>query len=151
MPRFSHTDLVSELVELCNTLLSDVRQQLDFYRFSVYKHETAALISGKVQQLRLIVELLGDDLAMEPFRDHDAVVDATNGNNALGECSFSGRTSRLMTALTACLSDMPTRVQAQHRAHEQERTFMNSVQARRCELSQMCPHGSRQWSFFQSV
>ena len=51
MSRLRHLDILVELIELCHERMSEVRQQLIYYRASVYKQETSTQIAGKVEQL----------------------------------------------------------------------------------------------------
>ena len=56
-----YSDLVLELVELCRDIRSDLTSTLAYYRASAYKRELADKIKVKVDHLRAVFQILGDD------------------------------------------------------------------------------------------
>ena len=78
MPRLQLRDILSELIELYREVIQDVRLQLNYYRVSVYKHETAAIIKDKIAQLHFITKLVAIDSLLESFEDYQATL--SNGN-----------------------------------------------------------------------
>src|SRR4051812_38081649 len=103
MARFSPLDIVIEIVELSRDLMADIRNSLTYYRASVYKHETSALIKKQIEELRLISSLIGDDSIHEVFQDFEAVKNIDFNSMNQGECSFSMRTTTLVKSLEDCL------------------------------------------------
>lgn len=149
MSRFGHADILLELVDLCREISGEIDHQLNYYRASVYKQETATVIKKKIEHLRLVSNLIGDDHLSEIFHDHDAVVAAGALNYIPGECSFSART-------TGLLKNMLDHLDALTRLHGNSHTrvptpLAKKVQQHRSQLLSLCRHGSRQWSFFQTV
>jgi len=149
MPRIAALDILIELSELCHDITGDIQQQLNYYRASVYKNETAGTIKNRVEQLRLVSMLINDDGLLEAFRDHDALVDA--GPNACipGECSLSTRTLKLTHTLDLQLRHLQK--QAEHRNTLSNLPLTQNVHKHRQALLSLCRHGSRQWSFFQAL
>ncbi len=92
-------DVIIELGELCRDLISEARYQLNYYRASVYKNETARHITNRVEKLRLVARLMHDEVLLEAFRDHDAERELGLAACAPGECSFSTRTGRLFKTI----------------------------------------------------
>ncbi len=148
MPRLRHADILIELSELCHEIMNDIRQQLVYYRASVYKDETSRMIKQKIDQLRLVVGLFCDDILKEPFRDHDAMAEAGVMNYIPGECSFSTRVTCLLAALQEPLSEFS---RPSVTRFDENQKFTLNVQKYRTELLSICRHGSRQWTFFRSM
>ena len=150
MARFAHLDIVSELVELCQETLGDIRQQLCYYRASVYKNETASQINQQIALLETVAQLLADDLFSECFSDFQAIEVNGNSRTVQGECSFSTRVSHLLVSLDSQLvevADRASRQQGQINPME----LAKNVQNHRKELLGLCRQGSRQWSFFEAI
>ena len=144
MSRLRQSDIVCELVELCHEFMAEIRQQLLYYRASVYKDETAGTINRKVEQLSTIATLLGDDLVQEPLRDYEAMKNAGVADYVPGECSFSRR----LTTLLGGLSEQLDRV-GQRQSCDKDLT--TTIQKQKNQIAAMCRHGSRQWAFFRSL
>lgn len=150
MARFGHLDILMELVELCHEVADDIKQQLAYYRASVYKHETAAQIRERVAHLQTVARLINDDQILECFADYQAV--QANGNVAPipGECTFSARIGCLVNAVETQLRSVAERASKKH-GHTNPTELAKNVQQHRRELLGLCRHGSRQWSFFQTI
>lgn len=149
MARFGHVDIISELVELCQETMGDIKQQLSYYRASVYKHETATQINQRIQLLMTVSTLINDDPLNECFHDFQAIEINGNSRAIPGECSFSSRVGHLMSSLEVQLKDIVDRVSRQH-GNINPMELAKNVQKHRRELLGLCRHGSRQWSFFQT-
>lgn len=150
MSRFGHTDILLELVDLCREIAGEIEQQLTYYRASVYKNETATIVKKKVEHLRLVTQLIGHDMLTEVFSDHDAVAAAGALHYVPGECSFSARTTCLTQSMMQqldCLAQAATNTHA----NGAPTALAHNVQKHRSQLLSLCRHGSRQWSFFQTV
>ena len=50
MSRYDRRDIMMELIELSRDLKTEIMQQLNYYRASVYKNETAAVVERKIEQ-----------------------------------------------------------------------------------------------------
>lgn len=150
MSRFSHTDIVIELSELCKDLVGEIRQQLNYYRASVYKDETSRHITYRVEKLRMITNLMRAEPLLEAFRDHDA--EKASGHYAYvpGECSFSARTTRLLSTIEEACSDLIYQASCRN-VHGVPKSLTRNVQKHRQELLKICRQGTRQWAFFQSL
>ncbi len=150
MSRFYQLDIVIELSELCQDLMREIRQQLNYYRASVYKSETARHINYRVEKLRMVAKLMRDEVFIEAFRDFDAMKELGASACVAGECSFSTRTSRLLQAFDKRCEFIVQ--QANNRNTEFiSSTLMKDVQRHRRELLSMCRQGTRHWVFFQSM
>jgi len=148
MARYNQADIVIELIELARDVVAELRQQLVYYRASVYKDETANQVRGKVEQLRMVSELIGNDVLHEAFRDHDAMKAAGGMNTAPGECSFYIRTMNLITNLESPLAGFAQNGQS---ADADAQAFALNLKKHQHTLLALCRYGSRQWSFFQAI
>jgi hypothetical protein len=151
MSRFRHTDIIVELIDLCQERMTEIRQQLVYYRASVYKGETAAQIGDTVTQLRLVATLLGDEMLAEAFIDYDAMAKAGVMSVAPGECSFSMRITTLLFALEGQLLRLERQGTPRAPANDVDLQLAQAVRERRHELLALCRQGTRQWAFFESV
>lgn len=150
MSRFRHMDIIVEMIELCHERMDEMRQQLVYHRASVYKGETAAVITGQVEALRLLVALLKDDGLAEAFHDFDALARCILAP-VPGECSFAARVTSLMGALQGGLDRVARQVLSHAVPLEGETEFAQSVRDHRVQLLALCRQGSRQWAFFHTL
>ena len=123
-----HQDILLELMELTHHRIDAVRCQLVYYRASVYKDETAQVIHAKVAELRVLVQLFGNDAIIEAFTDYDAMATQGDAKQQPWECSL---TTRMLTTDLEALAE--------------------TVRSQRAALLALCTPNSRQWTFFQSV
>ncbi|SMF21688.1 hypothetical protein [Pseudobacteriovorax antillogorgiicola] len=146
MARFDNFDIAQELVELCRDIQSDIFQQLNYYRASVYKSETAAIIDHKLSQLKLVVELLGCEETLDHFLDFEA--SRGNGNIALapGECLLTWRITDLFKSLEHAYISL-----SDSKASFRNPDFAFNIQKNRRKLAALCPQGSRKRSFFETL
>ena len=151
MSRLRLADILCELVELGQERVQEVRQQLVYYRASVYKQETANLIDGRIDSLRLLSDLTSDDTLAESFRDYDAMRAEGAMAAAPGECSFSKRVTVLLAEVGDRLLEMHAECTTRSATPEGEATFADNVRKYRHQLLALCRHGSRHWTFFQSL
>lgn len=148
MSRLRHADILLELIDLVDEVMADVRQQLLYYRASVYKDETAGNVRRKVDQLRLIATVTGDVQFHEILHDYDAMNVEMAQQIAPGECSFSTRVTTLLGALHQHMNSLRQNILHERSVPSQ---LTSAVHQHRRELLAICRHGSRQWSLFQSM
>lgn len=155
MSRFRHTDILVELIELCHERMNEIRTQLSYYRASVYKGETATQIEERMEHLRLIAGLFGDETLADAFTDCDAVkaasVNSPGFDYVPGECSFSKRVSMLLKTLDENLERLHQGTFARESQKELQTAFTDAVKAQKTQLLAICRAGSRQWSFFSAL
>jgi hypothetical protein len=150
MSRLRHVDIFIEMLELGHDIMNEIRQQLIYYRASVYKDEMARQIAAKVEQLQLLGELLGDEPTKEALTDYEALRAEGAMNCIPGECSFSKRVTLLLGGLDHAFKGLQGRLTTVA-APEQEKEFANVVRQHRNQLLALCRHGSRQWAFFTAL
>lgn len=155
MSRFRPSDILLELIDLSGERMDELRQQLVYYRASVYKDETSSQIHEKIEQLRLICGFLGDDTIQESFKDYEVMATLGVMNYVPGECSFSRRVTTLLANLGDALMKLGKKVASRDVAPTNEVTVTDdlakAVREHRNALLALCRHGSRQWTFFQSL
>ncbi|HYX33057.1 MAG TPA: hypothetical protein VE954_08065 [Oligoflexus sp.] len=149
MSRYDRRDIMMELIELSRDIKTEIMQQLNYYRASVYKSETALLVENRIQELQLVADLIGDDELQDVFRDYEAL----KRNGLLlatpGECLLSLRTMNLLQATDRIFADLISR----HAASSPQDTlqFSRHIQKHRRQLLSLCRQGSRQWTFFSTL
>jgi hypothetical protein len=152
MPRNRNLDIIIEMVELIDALIKEVRQDLGYFRVSVYKNETATLMGEKIEKLRFVAALFPEPALIEPFHDYDAEVKNALANYIPGECSYTARTTRLLNGLEeqiARLRISAGKTKIDPTQGEQGLTI--KIRQCRTELMSICRHGSRHWTFFQGL
>lgn len=150
MSRFRHTDILLEMIELCQERMTEVRQQLGYYRASVYKAEMAGQISSNIGQLRTVAEIFGDVMVQESFKDYEAMASMGIASYMPGECSLSQRVTSLLASLETQLSRLSVQIAARSLPLT-EQALASAVAKHRNQLLALCRQGSRQWAFFQSL
>lgn len=145
-------DLMVELIELCQNIVSELRQELAYFRASVYKNEAATRIRERMDSLRLMCEMLGSDSLLEGFRDYDAELKNAHKNIYPGECSFSARVTRLITTLEPELNQILKNSANNAQIREQAPSlFRERLNHNKNRILANCQPGSRSWHFFQLV
>jgi hypothetical protein len=142
MPRIRHSDLVLELAELCNDLVKDLRQRLGYYRVSAYKTDAAQQVNARVDQLRAVFQVLGDDVLNEAMADHDALLVQGAQHLTAGECTLTLRVSVLIRQMEPALAALVRRSHQQVNSPLREDT-LKVLQRHRQTLMKVCPEGSR--------
>ncbi len=139
----AQTDIVFELLGLCETLLINIEQQLLYYRASVYKDETARSVDVEITRLQSVLAMFNSEALLEPLADYHAL-QTHQLKLSPGECSFSRRVAHLVVT---------TRQQLRlYRPASQPKVdFNRQIQQNRQQLLALCRQGTRQWSFFQSL
>ncbi len=151
MSRLRHTDILVELIELCQEHMVQLRHQLGYYRASVYKGEAKTDIETSVLELRTIARLFDDEEAREAFRDFDAMSEKGALTLVPGECLLSLRVGRLLAQLDGCVGQLHRTAYVRTADQSLEIEFTNTVKEHRDALLAMCRQGSRHWAFFQAL
>lgn len=151
MSKVCHLDVLAELHELCQDIVQGIRNELRYYRASVYKDESAKNINRRLDQLRFIVDVIDDEMVREPFQDFEAEAKASINFYVPGECPFFGRVTRLLGNLEEQLSLMEESVAHSRNSLHNDSNLTRAVKKHRRQLLGMCRQGSRPWCFFQSV
>lgn len=146
MSRISHADILVELVDFCQEVCSNIKQQLNYYNASVYKHETANNIKKKIDHLQRIMTQMNDDLLMEPFKDYEATI--LNGNVATvpGECLFSTRVYTLVNNIEKIMDELSQTINNQGQlAHKTN--ISNNIQKNKRHIQALCRRQTLPWGF----
>ncbi len=149
MSRYDYSDIMMELIELCRELKSDILQQLNYYRASVYKTETGKVIERKIEQMRIVANLIGAELLTDAFHDYEEMKKSGPLLVAPGECVLSVRVMNLLQACEKIFEDLT--LDRQQRQGGDRQQFARNVQKHRRELLSMCRQGTRQWAFFNGL
>ena len=151
MARINFIDVLSELVELSTEIMREIRHQLFYYNASVYKNDLAYNIKRKVENLRLVIYLMGQEELREYFLDHDAMLENGCFQAAPGECAFHARTNLLIIGLDAAVKDFDATLKSKYRARFDTTEFSQLLKRHRRDLLAICKNGSRHKAFFQMI
>ncbi|MDA9951085.1 hypothetical protein N9D31_00795 [Oligoflexaceae bacterium] len=151
MARVNYHDVLHEMIELSTEVMREIRHQLFYYNASVYKNDLAYNIKRKVENLRLVIELSGQDELIEFFRDHDAMLNSGHFQEAPGECAFAARTTILVSGLDAAIKEFDALLKSKNRVRVDTRDLSKKLYRHRRDLIAICKHGSRHRAFFQSI
>jgi hypothetical protein len=140
-----HQDILLELVELCQETIAEVRQQLVYYRASVYKQETSVNLNTKIDHLRLLASFFADDQIDEVLRDYEAMAANPIAYYVPGECSLAQRVTSLLQGLERQLAGAAMKQQ------QITQDLSQTLKRHRSQLLALCKHGSRQYNLFQNL
>ena len=149
MPFCTHEMVATELVGLCREIGVELRQELVYYRASVYKEEAAAAIHLKIGKLRGICELFCEEHLLEPFSDFAAKGQSGQKMPRYGECFFSTRVVALIDDLYIGLEGYLASLREGKKDSVTDLT--EGVAGQRNTILSLCQHGSRYWDFFTSL
>lgn len=149
MARFRYSDLVLELAELSKDIKDDLQQRLRYYRASAYKMDAAKRINERVDQLRAIFDILGEEELAEAMADHDAIMEHGAQMLAAGECSVTARIGVLIAGMEPALISLVRKY-----GHSQSQVRLETLQAlhrHRSTLMTVCREGSRSWEILRAL
>ncbi len=102
MKTYRSIETVYELIDLASEIILNIKQQLAYYKVSVYKNEEASKINDNVEELRQIVDVIQDDRMQEAFMDYEATAEHYEINPS-GESCFYVRTLKLVSVMDEIL------------------------------------------------
>ena len=149
MSKYRICDVMVELAELGTELLQEIRQELQYHRVSSYKHETAKRINDRIERLKVLAKVLGDDLLDESLADFDAMAESAGLYAAPGECTLTTRCSHLLTEAEQILREFQRR--ATQRRGVISDDLLKTIQTHRRVLIAVCRQGSRSWDLLKNI
>jgi hypothetical protein len=147
--RVRQSDLIVELAEICREIGADLVQRMGYYRASAYKSEAARQINMRVDQLRAIFQVLGDEDLSEAMADHDAILDQGAQMLAAGECTLTARITILMNQLEPALGSLVRRYNNQEAPLKDD--TIKILLRHRNTLKAVCREGSRSWEILRGL
>ncbi len=99
------TNIAQEFLEVITDFVADLKQQLSYYRASVYKAEAVHLIEGRINDIYPIMQLVNVEEFLDTLADYQALKDAAMRGDfsgmvlSPGDCSVSFRVSKLISQL----------------------------------------------------
>lgn len=149
MSKYRICDVMVELAELGTELLQEIRQELQYHRASVYKNETSKRINDRVDRLKVLAKVLGDDLLDESLADFDAMAASAGLYAAPGECTLTTRCSHLLGDAEQILREFQRR--ATQRRGVISDDLLKTIQTHRRALIAVCRQGSRSWDLLKNI
>ncbi|MBP9706726.1 MAG: hypothetical protein KBD78_03725 [Oligoflexales bacterium] len=149
MGQFQSYDVMLEVFDLCHETLNDIQHQLLYYQASVYKDETANIISQKINQLQVFADVLYSGDLQEVLLDFAAMSSLSLDGNSAINCSFSVRVAHLLRYFRQALVDIETKHSATYL--QENKKFRSIVKNKQSQILAVCRHGSRQWNFFRNL
>ncbi|MFK7873423.1 MAG: hypothetical protein AB8C84_09725 [Oligoflexales bacterium] len=139
------SDTIRELASLAHEIALDIRQHLNYYRASVYKHEAASLIREKIDSLRSLVDLIPDEAIHEPLRDYDSEQQSSTQLTP-GETLFTMQVSRLLNSLEQQLQ------YAMEKSQDSAQNInLDILIKEKIKILSLCRQGSHPWQFFKNL
>lgn len=149
MSKYRMSDVMVELSELGSELLHEIRQELQYHRVSVYKHETAKRINERVGRLKVLAQVLNDELLNEALADFDAMAESAGLYAAPGECTLTTRCGHLLNEAEQILREFQRR--ASQRRGMVSNELLKTIQTHRRALIAVCRQGSRSWELLKNI
>jgi hypothetical protein len=142
-------DVIVEMSDLASDILDDIRQQMAYYKASAYKTEAIANIQRRVDNLAFISRILKDENLAECVSDYRAAEQHVR-TPVPGECSVSVRVMRLLLDATQVIECLRASAR-EASATSQSKQIITTITRHRRDLLAMSRHGSRSWTFLQSL
>jgi hypothetical protein len=149
MSGYKTADILWELAEFANELLHESRQILNYHRASVYKDESSIALQKNSSQIRVIFNILGDDMLQEIFSDIDVFTLAEVQKGPPGESLLTLRLGHLIREGLPAIEMFQKRIIKDRRSLDQNR--IDALIERRRELLSVCKQGSRSWELLKSI
>jgi len=162
MSRMRFGDVIVEMSDLASEILDDIRQQMAYYNASAYKTEAVATIQRRVDNLAFISRILKDENLAECVNDYRAaeqharmprdICEHEDGPQPQvpGECSVSVRVMRLLFDASEVIESLRALARESSGSPE-SRQIITTITRHRRDLLAMSRHGSRSWTFLQSL
>lgn len=143
-------DMLVEMLDLCQQLISELRHQLSYFKASVYKHEAQESLNSKIQILGILVGIIGDEVAKELWDDFCSD-DLSANCSPPGECSFSLKLGILLGGLDDALKGFYHQINLKASALESQEKIVESIRINKGKILTVCRSGSKQYSIFQEI
>jgi hypothetical protein len=155
MSYFRQLDILVELIDLCQDIIADLRQKLSFYRASVYKIENHNQIRASVEDLAVVLKILGDkDLSQfwSSFHSHFKET-PPEGEQRLppGESHFSFQLGIFLCGIDQALSDYYHQITTKTDHGTEWLEMLDMIRFNRQTLLALCKNNSKQYHFLQSL
>lgn len=137
-------DVVSEVLDLCRDLISQLRGQLEYYRASVYKDEMLAQIDKRISELGFLLELLPFEESQEVWADYVAVCRHAAQFSSPGFCSYTQR-------VTQFLDQVEKAITAIYQHGMETEWDEQALKKNKNRLASLCLYGSQKWQFFYNL
>ena len=108
-------DILREYFLLCLESMDYVKNQLNYYRASAYKQETADLIQREIQLLKKISSMVSRQDLYEIILDFEAEAGPSGLHQAPGECHYSNRMLRFISRFTKELEQLMEKHEGDHK------------------------------------
>lgn len=99
-------DILHEYYLLCRESMDYIRSQLNYYRASAYKKETADLIQREIRILKKISSMFSRLELFEIILDFETESGSSNAHQPPGECMYSNRLIRFINRFSDALDQL---------------------------------------------
>ena len=147
MKTYRSIETVYELIDLASEIILNTKQQLAYYKVSVYKNEEASKINDNIEDLKQIVDVIQDDRMQEAFLDYQAMSEHYE-INPTGESCFYVRTLKLVNTMSEILENYTIPYLKEDR---QELNITNTLSLKKTKSSLMARYKRGVRSFFQDI
>ncbi len=151
MSRYRYSDILAELIELSSDICGGIRLQLNYYRATVYKADISNTIDRKIEALRVVASLSGEDGLKEPLADFDAMKENAHLHYVPGECSFAIRVTQLLKNTEEGLAELEDTISTEHYYRRHNFDFSKKIHRNKRKLASLCRRGTRQHVFFSTM
>ncbi len=149
MGRLQASDTIFELIEVCNEITGEIRQQLVYFKASVYKDEIAKVIEEKILSLRILSRLIVGKNLNDLFYDYDAKLSQSLVSSP-GECQLSVRVLCLLGNVENELKRANKRFLEKGWDYSNEE-FIEYFSSYRQQILNCCIPGSHCWNLVQTL
>ena len=147
MKTYRSIETVYELIDLASEIILNTKQQLAYYKVSVYKNEEASKINDNIEDLKQIVDVIQDDRMQEAFLDYQAMGQHYE-INPTGESCFYVRTLKLVNTMSEILENYTI---PYLKEDKKELNIANTLFFKKTKPSLMARYKRGPKSFFQDI
>lgn len=140
-------EVLFQIFDICEEILNDIRDHLNYLNISVYKVETIDKINEHIEQLRVLMESIPGAGAVEVFLDFEA--EKLNLVPVPGQCSFSMRVKRLLLNVSPILKNLRDSYKENECSISTE--AIQKFRKYKTLWQSTCPLGSKRWKFLQGI
>lgn len=147
MKAYRSMEMVYELIDLAGDIVLSTKQQLAYYKVSVYKNEEAEKIKESIADLQGIVDVIQNEDMKEAFLDYEA----TAKNHLIspsGESCFYVRTLKLITTISDILNSYSLELKG---SSDQDLNLSSALSFQQKKKSLLNRYRRRSGSFIQDI
>ena len=147
MKAYRSMEMVYELIDLASDIVLNTKQQLAYYKVSVYKNEEAEKIKESITDLQGIIDVIQNEDMKEAFLDYEATAQS-HLISPSGESCFYVRTLKLINTISDILNSYSLKLKG---SSDQDLNLSSALSFQQKKKSLLSRYRRRSGSFIQDI